>query len=301
MNIDQLAYIVEVARVKSLSAASLNLHVTQSAISQAITGLEKELGIKLFVRSRAETVPTPEGRAILKKAQEVTRLIREIREEAENRAGTLRGRLRLGTLPAEMIALVQVVASLKQDHPHVHIEMSEKGSVDVMDDVRSGELDLGLVAMPEDQPLLLKDLKFERLYKGKLMIAAGRRSPLAARKSVTPQELREQLLVLYKDDYVEWFIRDFTAQFGPPSVLFKTNNAGAIQSALLEGIAVTVGHDFSFLQHSHHVNADYALLELDRFIQQPVHFGWVWPAKQLLSPVAKYVMERFKHETRAYM
>jgi DNA-binding transcriptional LysR family regulator len=75
-----------------------------------------------------------------------------------------------------MIALVQVVASLKQDHPHVHIEMSEKGSVDVMDDVRSGELDLGLVAMPEDQPLLLKDLKFERLYKGKLMIAAGRRS-----------------------------------------------------------------------------------------------------------------------------
>ncbi|RKN85918.1 LysR family transcriptional regulator [Paenibacillus ginsengarvi] len=304
MNIEQLAYIVEVARVKSLSAASISLHVTQSAISQAITGLEKELGIKLFHRSRTETVPTAEGRAIIQKALEVTKLIGQIREEAQKRSGMISGRLRLGTLPAEMNGLVRIVSSLKQDHPDVVIEVSEKGSADIMEDVRLGELDLGLVAMPVDMPeRLAKDLCFQPFLTGKMVIAAGRKSPLLAggKTVVTPQELKEQPLVLYKDDYVEWFIRDFTNQFGAPQILFKSNNALAIQSALLEGIAVTVGHDFSFLHQSDGREPEFVLLELDRFIQQPVRFGWIWSAKSPLSPVAIHFMERFKLESPPFV
>ncbi|MET1167878.1 LysR family transcriptional regulator, partial [Bacillus velezensis] len=50
MNLEQLEYVVEIAKTKSFSAASEHLHVTQSAISQSVHRLEKELGIILFER-----------------------------------------------------------------------------------------------------------------------------------------------------------------------------------------------------------------------------------------------------------
>ena len=52
MNLEQLEYVVEIAKTQSFSAASEHLHVTQSAISQSIHRLEKELGLILFERSR---------------------------------------------------------------------------------------------------------------------------------------------------------------------------------------------------------------------------------------------------------
>lgn len=78
MNIEQLLYIVEVAKYSSLSIAAQNLHVTQSNISQSITNLEKELGIKVLKRSRGHgAVPTDEGRIILKLAYEVQKNLRK--------------------------------------------------------------------------------------------------------------------------------------------------------------------------------------------------------------------------------
>ncbi|WP_247900895.1 LysR family transcriptional regulator [Paenibacillus pabuli] len=55
MNLEQLEYVVEIAKTQSFSAASEHLHVTQSAISQSIHRLENELGMILFERSRHGT------------------------------------------------------------------------------------------------------------------------------------------------------------------------------------------------------------------------------------------------------
>lgn len=67
MHIEQLKYIVEVTKTRSISIAAQNLHVSQSTISKAITNLEQELGINLFTRSRLGAIPTAEGKNIIKK------------------------------------------------------------------------------------------------------------------------------------------------------------------------------------------------------------------------------------------
>ncbi|MBE0338124.1 hypothetical protein E4V51_07995 [Paenibacillus sp. 28ISP30-2] len=46
---------------------------------------------------------------------------------------------------------------------------------------------------------------------------------------------------LYKEDYIDMFIRDFTEQFGDVNILFKKNSDSAIQSAILEGLAISIG------------------------------------------------------------
>ncbi|MET3852555.1 LysR family transcriptional regulator [Paenibacillus sp. OAE614] len=296
MNIDQLSYVVEVARVNSLAEAAGNLHITQSAISQAITSLEHELGLKLFKRSRLGTFPTAEGQSLIKKMTEAAKMIQEIRLEAEHRTQMLNGELRLATMPAEMAALVKVISLLRSEHPGLQFEISEKGSKEIISDIRHDLVDLGFVGLPESM-LRQEGLAFEAVYTGKLMIAVPRISPLAARKSLTPAEVRGQWFALYKDDYVEAYIKEFTRQFGPVQVLFKTNNGGAVQSALQEGLAVTVGHDYSFYSLGGPLRDNLVMLDVEGFVQEPVHFGWIW-SESRKRPAYKYIIDRFKHESR---
>ncbi|MCM2997819.1 LysR family transcriptional regulator [Paenibacillus cellulositrophicus] len=67
MNTEKLEYLVEVARAGSISKAAEQLHVTISAVSQAITSLESEWGISIFTRSKSGVTLTPEGKIIIKK------------------------------------------------------------------------------------------------------------------------------------------------------------------------------------------------------------------------------------------
>ena len=68
MNYEKLRYIVEVATSGSIKQASKNLYVTESAISQSISSIEKEIGVKIFTRSRGQdTSLTDEGKKLSKK------------------------------------------------------------------------------------------------------------------------------------------------------------------------------------------------------------------------------------------
>lgn len=149
MHLEQLEYIVEIAKAGSLTKAAQNKHVTLSAISQSLSSLEAELGIALFTRSRLGAVPTSEGRVIIKKAFEVLSKIEEIQEEAQSSANTLSGELRLATIPGPMDLLVNAVSSFKKDYPQIRIEIAEKGSQEILEDIGQDKLDIGLIIMYE--------------------------------------------------------------------------------------------------------------------------------------------------------
>ena len=71
MRLEQLQYVVEIDKTRSISKAAKNLYITQPSISAAISALEKELNIKIFERTKNGVDPTPEGEKIVFLAQEV--------------------------------------------------------------------------------------------------------------------------------------------------------------------------------------------------------------------------------------
>lgn len=90
MNLEQLEYIVQVAKTGSFTKAAEHSHVTLSAISQSISMLESELGVSLFHRSRGlGAVPTPEGRALIVKAHEALVALQEAQGRKPNPIATL--------------------------------------------------------------------------------------------------------------------------------------------------------------------------------------------------------------------
>ena len=78
MTIQQLTYLLEVHKSGSFSLAAKNLFITQSAISNAIIGLEKEIGTPLFVRSKKGLIPTARGADVINHAKRVCESIEQI-------------------------------------------------------------------------------------------------------------------------------------------------------------------------------------------------------------------------------
>lgn len=295
MNLEQFVHIVELSKAKTLSKAADNLFISQPAMSQSISNIEKELGIKLFHRAKGGSVPTEEGMPIIKKAFDLVKLIEEIRLEAANSKVNLNGSLCLATMPAQMITMVKVISQIKKEHPSLLIQVYEQRSLQILQDVKDGKIDLGLLAIRDD--ILLDDtIAFESLWQGKMMAFVGKNSPLAKRSSITPQEMLQHDFVLYNDDYVHHFMDDFCRCHGRANILFRSDYDNAIHSALTEGLAISIGHDFSLKTNAFHINEQLVALEIENYKQPPVHFGWVRLTNRAQSPISSYFLSKFRNE-----
>ena len=145
-----LELLLEVSKAKSFSEAASRRGVSQSAISQLMQKLEKELGVTLFERSQRPLKLTKQGQmlvaGIVKPAQEIENLVRDIRKE-----NFIKPSLRLGLIESMALPLaVPLVESLK---PHVKdLYIRTESSERLVYAVLSGELDFAVVASPTDFP-----------------------------------------------------------------------------------------------------------------------------------------------------
>ncbi|WP_249593854.1 LysR family transcriptional regulator [Peribacillus frigoritolerans] len=296
MNIEQIQYAVEVAKTKSISAASLSLHVTQSAISQSITNLESELGIKLFTRSRLGALPTPEGKNIFIKMVEIISRLQEIREEADNQNGILKRELRIAAIPIGMDILIDTISSFKKDFPDVQIQITEKGSGDILNDIYEKKVDIGLIGYNDKLRKRNSELIFTRIWEGKIVVFVGKNSPLASLKKIHAKELLKYPFVLYHEEYVHEFVDIFSRSIGPIDVWFKTNNTRALTRALKDELAITAGYDFSFLEVSNKESHDLSLVEVEGFKQDTKSIGWIQSENENNSLLSKHFINRYINE-----
>ncbi|MCS7462333.1 LysR family transcriptional regulator [Paenibacillus doosanensis] len=296
MHLEQLECIVEVAKTGSLTGAANNLHVTLSAVSQSISNLEAELGVALFTRSRLGAAPTAEGEVIIGKALEVLGKLQELKEEAVSYSNVQRGELRLATIPGPLTLYMNAIIGYKKDYPHVRLELFEKGTQEIIDDIRHNKLDMGLIIMFEEHGEKHAGLTIDPLLEGRMVACVSRKSALALNKSISPEELSKHPLVLYNDDYLKWYMERIEQRYGPVQILFSTNNKDAIRIAVQGGAAITVGIDFSFYNQPEHLRDDFVIIELEPTLQVPIHLSWVGAKDKRLSNTAKIFVNKLKHE-----
>ncbi|MFF2876462.1 LysR family transcriptional regulator [Gottfriedia sp. NPDC057991] len=293
MNIDQIQYVVEVAKTKSITTASNNLHVTQSAISQSISNLETELGIKLFTRSRNGAVPTPEGKNIILKMLDVISSLEEIKEEANNQNGITVGELRIAAIPIGMEILINTISNFKKDYPNVQIQISEKGSGDILNDLHQNKVDIGLIGLNENMDKKNAGLIFTKIWEGHIVVFVGKNSPLSSFKKVPAKELLKYPFVLYNEEYVNEFVDHFNQSIGKIDVWFKTNNTSALTRALKDNLAISAGYDLSFIGLPNNEKHELSLLEIEDFVQDSKSVGWIQKETKSNSLISKEFINRY--------
>jgi|SRR5690625_1136521 len=292
MNVDQLTYIVEVAKAGSLSGAAEKLYITQSAISQSITNLELELGVKIFERSRNGAVPTNIGNSIIKKAIETLEKVEEKKIEANVDYTYMSGELRLGTIPSPLMYLPKTLASFKKDYPHIKIEVAEKASQDIIDDITEDKLDIGLVGLSmEGEEFRNEDIDIKVVLRGKMIVAASKHSPFAFAESITPEEIQKSPLVIYDDDRMWEFIDIIEATFGKTDILFSTNNLDAIRNAVMENLAITIAPDYTIKNDPYVLANEVVPIKIAHLKQDYPGMALVWSTSRM-TPVIKNFMNR---------
>jgi DNA-binding transcriptional LysR family regulator len=199
MELRHLRTIVAVAQHRSLTKAGEELYLTQSAISQQIRRLERELGIEVFRRTSRSVELTAEGRVILGYAQRVLAEVDGLHSELEELTGLLSGKLRIGGVyPTGPYDLFGMLADFRAAHPGVAVHMVEDTQDDVLAALRADELDCAFTALDPDA--LGDEFAATLLWQEEIVVALPVEHRLCSRQRVTLHELAEEDLIAYRDN-----------------------------------------------------------------------------------------------------
>lgn len=148
-----MVYFVRLVELRNFSRVAESEHVTQSAVSQQISRLERTLGVRLFNRTTHQTTVTEEGAALLFRAQGIVDRLALFEETAHSLSRELSGGLRIGSpfQGAQCPERQAVLGRLTDTHPDVELTIHNSWTSELMTGLRSTTLDMIFVnfALPE--------------------------------------------------------------------------------------------------------------------------------------------------------
>lgn len=190
-----LEYFIALAEERHFARAAARCHVTQPTLSAGIANLETRLGKRLVQRDRRFVGLTAEGEAILPHARRLVAGHDEMRL-AVDAAGSLRGEMRLGCIPAAMPYAGRFVGLLARAHPDLRIAIRQLTSDLIVRGLAGFELDAGLTYLDGDPS---GNMVAVPLYAERYCLAVHPGSPLATRAQVTlGQAVSEPLCLLHQ-------------------------------------------------------------------------------------------------------
>ncbi|NUW37746.1 LysR family transcriptional regulator [Nonomuraea sp. SMC257] len=193
MELRQLAYFVAVAEEASFTRAAASLHVAQPGVSAQIRQLERELGQPLFDRSARAVRLTAAGEAVLPYARAALRAVAGARQVVDELTGLLRGHVVMGavSLPG-VLDVPGLLADFHDAHPAVEITLKEADPETVVQEVRSGRMDLGLFGLGPGVP---PGLDAQIVVSQPLVAAVSRDHELAGRPGIELADLEGRALL----------------------------------------------------------------------------------------------------------
>ncbi len=145
MELRHLRYFVAVAEELSVRRAAHRLHVSQPALSQQISDLEDELGIKLFTRNSRGVELTEAGRTFLIGGRRALVAVQQAAEEAQETAKGARGRLVIGSLGAATISFLSgVLSRFREKYPLVEVNLTHMHNRAQVEAILNGSIMLGI-------------------------------------------------------------------------------------------------------------------------------------------------------------
>lgn len=149
MEMQQLRYVVAVSETRNFTRAAEQCHVVQSALSHRVSGLERELGVRLFLRTNRLVELTPSGSAFVQVAREILAAVDRARSAAIAAAGELTGRLVVGSLPnLTALDVHKALRAFRDRHPAVDLKVISRRSEDMYQAVVERSIDIAFIAAP---------------------------------------------------------------------------------------------------------------------------------------------------------
>lgn len=146
MTLNELRYVVALARERHFGRAAAACFVSQPTLSVAVKKLEDELGVALFERGKNEVALTPAGEEVVARAQQILEGVEALRQSARQQADQLHGPLRLGAIyTVGPYLLPDLIPTLHEAAPHMPLVIEEGYTAELRRQLKRGELDAILI------------------------------------------------------------------------------------------------------------------------------------------------------------
>jgi LysR family transcriptional activator of glutamate synthase operon len=236
MELRQLRYLDAVARRRSFTQAARELYIAQSALSQQVSRLERELGVELLHRTTRRVEVTEAGELVLARARRALAEVDGVRADLDALQGLVRGTLRLGGVPpVGPVHPAALIAEFSRAHPGVAITVREDVAFTLLGLLREGDLDL-VTALVD--PAALDGLEGVRLLDEELVLITPLDHPLARAKRVRVERLDGEALVIYG---VGSALRDAQLTLAPGGrIVAEANELETVRELTARGLGVTL-------------------------------------------------------------
>ena len=210
MQIESFKVFCDLAETESFTKAAQINGITQSAVSQQISSLERQLRCLLIERSKKKFRLTREGQLLYEYGKQVIQSYESLLSKLQEVKDIISGTIRVATIYS--IGLHDLPPYLKRflrAHPTVNVHVEYQRANQVYDDVLGNVVDLGLVAYPNRDPRL----EIVPLRNETLSVICHPSHPLAKQKSLTLPQLQDQRFIAFEPDIptrkaIDKFLRD---------------------------------------------------------------------------------------------
>jgi LysR family transcriptional regulator, hydrogen peroxide-inducible genes activator len=239
MELHQLRYFSAVATLRNFSRAAEKCHVAQPSLSQQIMKLERELGERLFDRTKRSVNLTPAGERFFARVQRVLEELEHARDDVGEAQGPVRGRISLGALPTVApYFLPGALQAFSRQHPAVEILIHEDTTANLVRAVEQRELDVALVSTPAGGGRVT----IEPIFSEELWLAVPRKHPLAKKPRVAVADLASQPFILMQEGHclAGQALQFCSARGVAPQTNFRSAQIETIQAFVAAGHGVSL-------------------------------------------------------------
>ncbi|WP_303835770.1 LysR family transcriptional regulator [Ruminococcus flavefaciens] len=210
MKIQQLEYVIAVAREGSITKAAKKLYQAQPNISIALKELEASLGIQIFNRSPNGMILTPEGEEFLARAQTIVDEMQSLeRDYAQTPDNEMKLKVAAARSTYATAAIGKFISSYADKTDKIDVHVMETSTAKVLEDICAGKYDIGFIRIPStyaemiESRLKARNLVGRTIMEFPLQIVMSEKHPLAKYDDVPYELLSEYPEIIHGDDESE--------------------------------------------------------------------------------------------------
>ncbi|MGO4706703.1 hydrogen peroxide-inducible genes activator [Microvirga sp. 2MCAF38] len=198
ISIRQLRYFLALVDTSSFSKAAKRVGITQSTLSAAIQEMENALGVCLVERSGRHFALMATGELLAREARDIVARVDDLPTSLSREARPLTTRLRLGVVPSiAPFLLPKALPHIRGAFPELHVAVREGLSRSLIADIRSGNLDAAIIALP----FTTTGFQVEPLCEDEFLVAVSERHRLANSRAVSAEDLQDEPILLLESGH----------------------------------------------------------------------------------------------------
>lgn len=239
ITLTQLVYFAECAKTLNMTAASQELHVAQSAVSTAITQLERALGAPLFIRQHSKgLVLTPAGETLLRHSHQLFDHLNDTIETIRAEQRDVRGSITVACFSTlAPFLLPQLISTLQQRHPELEVSVAEGDHEESIAALRGGRAELAITYDLTEADGIDREIVGE--FRPHVIVHTEHR--LASRKRIALADVAEDPFVLLDLPSSSAYFQGILLQAGiTPRIKYRSSSYETVRSMVAAGLGYSI-------------------------------------------------------------